>query len=196
MALIRINAWPCQAHPSVMPLPQAWPVFIWCSTYSCCHVSRRTNAVGSSKVPKPFCEVWVIQIIGQIISWVWDFNDGLGKWVWGKAMEQTSCSADRNCIKVLDLFALFLMESKTDLSMSRTLFKGHFIWGGWGKGGALLGQVQYLNVSCLKLFWNDRMGLRDRKGYKPWGKQNAQRWTNKHTAKGTLHGNAFSHASQ
>lgn len=85
MVLIKINAQPCQAHPSVMPLPQAWPVFIWCSTYSCCHVPRHTNAAGSSKAPKPVCEVWVIQIIGQIISWVWDSNDGLGKWVWGES---------------------------------------------------------------------------------------------------------------
>lgn len=55
------------------------------------------DAAGS-KVPKPLSEVWVTQIIGQIISSFQKFNDGLGKWVLGKALNQASATAQRNWI--------------------------------------------------------------------------------------------------
>lgn len=54
---------------------------------------------------------------------------GWGSGCGGKLLNRHLALLRETRFKVLDLFALFLMGRKTDLSMSRTSFKGHFTLG-------------------------------------------------------------------
>lgn len=54
---------------------------------------------------------------------------GWGSECGGKLLNRHLALLRETGFKVLDLFALFLMESKTDLSMSQASFKDHFILG-------------------------------------------------------------------